>query len=165
MIVTLVLAAAVVPAGQSFDCTPMAVWDGDGPIRCAEGPHLRLSGIAARDGGLVPSRPSRPAADPIAARDHLAELVGTPQGKLRTGHVKVSGPTMRSFVRNRARRIGGAQGAFDAIAVWEWPLSGPLRRADAIKVSIQRGRWNATGHPMLPRFQAPLCAKADATEA
>lgn len=144
----------------------LAVWDGDGPNWCAERPHIRLWGIGAReiDGSCRPGHPC-PAADPIAARDHLAELVGTPQGKLRTGHVKVSGPTMRSFVRNRARRIGGAQGAFDAIAVWEWPLSGPSRRADAIKVSIQRARWNATGHPMLPRFQAPLCAKADATEA
>lgn len=119
MIVALVLAAAVGPAGQSFDCTPTAVWDGDGPIRCAEGPHLRLSGIAARDGGLVPSRPSRPAADPIAARDRLAELVGTPQGKMRTGHVRVSGPTMRS------RSAGGAGGTRPA-AFCVSPKSGNL---------------------------------------
>ena len=90
----------------------LAVWDGDGPNWCAERPHIRLWGIAAReiDGSCRPGHPC-PAADPIAAREHLAELVGTPQGKLRTGHVKVSGPTMRSFVRNRARRIGGGAGS------------------------------------------------------
>lgn len=120
MIVALVLAVAVVPAGQSFDCTPTAVWDGDGPIWCAEGPHIRLSGIAARemDGSCRPGHPC-PAADPIAARDHLAELVGTPQGKLRTGHVKVSGPTMR------CRSAGGAGGTRTA-AFCVSPKSGDL---------------------------------------
>jgi endonuclease YncB( thermonuclease family) len=120
MIVALVLAAALVPAGQSFDCTPTAVWDGDGPIWCAEGPHIRLSGIAARemDGSCRPGHPC-PAADPIAARDHLAELVGTPQGKLRTGHVKVSGPMMR------CRSAGGAGGTRTA-AFCESPKSGDL---------------------------------------
>ncbi|WP_082820052.1 thermonuclease family protein [Sphingopyxis terrae] len=120
MIVALVLAATVVPAGQSFDCTPTAVWDGDGPIWCAEGPHIRLSGIAARemDGSCRPGHPC-PAADPIAARDHLAELVGTPQGKLRTGHVTVSGPTMR------CRSAGGAGGTRTA-AFCVSPKSGDL---------------------------------------
>ena len=42
------LAASIVAAGQTFTCTPTHVWDGDGPIWCAEGPHVRLSGIAAR---------------------------------------------------------------------------------------------------------------------
>lgn len=120
MIVALVLAAAVVPSGQSFDCTPTAVWDGDGPIWCAEGPHIRLSGIAARemDGSCRPGHPC-PTADPIAARDHLAELVGTPQGKLRTGHVKVSGPTMR------CRSAGGA-GENRTAAFCVSPKSGDL---------------------------------------
>lgn len=120
MIIALVLAAAVVPAGQSFDCTPTAVWDGDGPIWCAEGPHIRLSGIAARemDGSCRPGHPC-PAADPVAARDHLAELVGTPQGKLRTGHVKVSGPTMH------CRSAGGAGGNRTA-AFCVSPKSGDL---------------------------------------
>ncbi len=44
MMFTLLLAASIVPAGQTFDCTLTAVWDGDGPIWCAEGPHIRLSG-------------------------------------------------------------------------------------------------------------------------
>ncbi len=32
----LLLLASVVPTGQSFTCTPVAVWDGDGPVWCAE---------------------------------------------------------------------------------------------------------------------------------
>lgn len=120
MMITILLAVSVVPAGQSFDCTPTAVWDGDGPIWCAEGPHIRLSGIAARemDGSCRPGHPC-PAADPVAARDHLAELVGTPQGKLRTGHVKVGGPTMR------CRSAGGAGGTRTA-AFCVSPKSGDL---------------------------------------
>jgi endonuclease YncB( thermonuclease family) len=35
-------------AGAAFTCTPVRVWDGDGPIWCAEGPKVRLAGIAAR---------------------------------------------------------------------------------------------------------------------
>lgn len=44
MSLLLLVAASVVAAGQSFDCTPTRVWDGDGPIWCAEGPRIRLSG-------------------------------------------------------------------------------------------------------------------------
>ena len=46
---SLLVAAAVISAGQTFTCTPTRVWDGDAPIWCAEGPRIRLSGIAARD--------------------------------------------------------------------------------------------------------------------
>ena len=96
MIISLLLAASVVPAGQLFDCTPTAVWDGDGPIWCAEGAHIRLSGIAARemDGTCRPGHPC-PAADPIAARDHLVALLGKRSGVRPTGHISVRGPTMR----------------------------------------------------------------------
>ena len=105
MTIALLLAVAVVPAGQSFQCTPVAVWDGDGPIWCAEGPHIRLSGIAAReiDGSCRPGHPC-PNADALAARDHLARLLGTPKGFLRSGHVSVTGPAMR------CRSAGGAGG-------------------------------------------------------
>lgn len=105
MIFSLLLAATVVPAGQSFSGTPTAVWDGDGPIWCAEGPHIRLSGIAARemDGTCSPEH-SCPAADPIAARDHLVSLLGTRGGVRPTGHISVNGPTMR------CRSAGGAGG-------------------------------------------------------
>jgi hypothetical protein len=96
MILTLLFVVSVVPAGQSFDCTPTAVYDGDGPLWCAEGPHIRLSGIAARemDGTCRPGHPC-PVADPRASRDQLVRLVGKRTGTRSTGHILVTGPTMR----------------------------------------------------------------------
>lgn len=103
MIFSLFLLASVVPAGQSFTCTPVAVWDGDGPIWCAEGPHVRLSGVAAREmNGSCSSAHPCPDADPVAARDHLVGLLGTPQGRNRTGHILVRGPAMRCLSRGGA---------------------------------------------------------------
>lgn len=115
-----ILLASVVPAGQSFDCTPTAVWDGDGPIWCAEGPRIRLSGIAAReiDGKCKVGHPC-PSADPLAARDYLAALVGRPHGFLPSGHVKVTGPTMRC-------RSAGAAGGNRTAAFCVSPKSGDL---------------------------------------
>lgn len=90
------LLLAVVPAGQTFDCTPTHVWDGDGPVWCSEGPRLRLSGIAAREmDGTCSSGHPCPEADPVAARNYLASLVGEPYGTSQHGHVLVRGPTMR----------------------------------------------------------------------
>lgn len=92
---TFFLAATIVPAGQTFTCTPTRVWDGDGPIWCAEGPRIRVAGIAAReiDGTCRPNQPC-PDGDPFDARDTLVSLVGTPVGISREGHVLVRGPTM-----------------------------------------------------------------------
>jgi hypothetical protein len=89
-------AVIVVPAGASFDCLPTAVWDGDGPVWCREGPRLRLSAIAARemDGSCNPGHPC-PDTGPIDARDALVRLVGRPIGTGQHGHVLVQGPTMR----------------------------------------------------------------------
>lgn len=59
-----------------FVCTPIAVWDGDGPIWCEEGPKIRISSIAAReiDGSCRPGHPCpRPSGE--AARDALVELL------------------------------------------------------------------------------------------
>ncbi len=120
MILLQILATTIVPAGQMFDCTPVAVYDGDGPIWCAEGPHVRLSGIAARemDGTCSPGHPC-PAADASAARDHLVRLVGKPLGAMQTGHIKVFGPTMR------CRSAGGAGGTRTA-AFCVSPVGGDL---------------------------------------
>ena len=95
MITLLLAAAAIVPAGQTFTCTPTRVWDGDGPIWCAEGPHVRLSGIAARemDGTCNANQPC-PAASAIEARDALVELIGSAVGKSPEGHILVRGPTL-----------------------------------------------------------------------
>lgn len=91
----LILAAAVVSSGQTFTCTPTHVWDGDGPVWCAEGPHVRISGIAARemDGTCRTNQPC-PKASAEEARDALVKLMGGGRGTLPTGHVIVKGPTL-----------------------------------------------------------------------
>ena len=90
------LTTIVVPSGQNFDCTPTRVWDGDGPVWCAEGPRIRLSGIAAReiDGTCRPNQPC-PSTSAARARDYLVSLVGRAVGTSEQGHVLVKGPTMR----------------------------------------------------------------------
>lgn len=90
--------AAAVTAGQTFTCTAYAVWDGDGPIWCAEGPKIRLAGIAAReiDGRCNPGHPC-PRRSGVEARDHLVLLLGGARGRLGTGHVAV-GPKRLSCV-------------------------------------------------------------------
>lgn len=90
------LIAQVVVANSAFTCTPTAVWDGDGPIWCAEGPKVRLVGIAAREIDET-CRVNHPCANMSgrAARDQLVHLLGGPRGMLPTGHVKVSAPALR----------------------------------------------------------------------
>jgi len=83
-------------SAATFVCTPVAVWDGDGPIWCKEGPKIRIAGIAARemDGTCSRGHP-RPAASAVAARDALVRLLGGPRGQRDTGHVIVRAPAMR----------------------------------------------------------------------
>lgn len=83
------LAAAV------FACTPVAVWDGDGPVWCKEGPRIRIEHIAAReiDGTCRPGSPC-PVSSGIAARDALVKILGGPKGTKPAGHVVVQYPTM-----------------------------------------------------------------------
>ena len=89
------LAASIVAAGQTFTCTPTHVWVGDGPIWCAEGPHVRIAGIAARemDGNCRTNQPC-PDASALEARDALVDLLGGPRGTNSTGHVVVRGPRL-----------------------------------------------------------------------
>lgn len=96
MIFSALALLAVVPAGQAFTCTPVRVWDGDGPLWCAEGPRVRLAGIAARemDGSCRDNQPC-PRAAAAASRDALVRLVGKPAGRSREGHILVSGPALR----------------------------------------------------------------------
>jgi endonuclease YncB( thermonuclease family) len=105
------LAASIVASGQTFTCTPTHVWDGDGPVWCAEGPHLRIAGIAARemDGTCRTNQPC-PAASAIEARDALVKLMGGARGTISTGHVVVRGP------RLTCRSEGGAGG--NRTAAW-----------------------------------------------
>jgi len=105
------LAASIVASGQTFTCTPTHVWDGDGPVWCAEGPHLRIAGIAARemDGTCRTNQPC-PAASAIETRDALVQLMGGARGTISTGHVVVRGP------RLTCRSEGGAGG--NRTAAW-----------------------------------------------
>lgn len=95
----------VVARGESFTCTPTRVWDGDGPIWCAEGPCVRLAGIAARemDGSCRPGHPC-PAASAEAAKAALVALLSGSRATSREGHALVAGP-MLTCVSN-----GGARG-------------------------------------------------------
>lgn len=85
----------IVAAGSRFSCTAVAVWDGDGPIWCAEGPRVRLEGIAAReiDGTCRPGPPC-PKASGHQSRDYLVRLLGGPRGIRSTGHIAVNGPRL-----------------------------------------------------------------------
>jgi len=128
------LAASIVASGQTFTCTPTHVWDGDGPVWCAEGPHLRIAGIAARemDGTCRTNQPC-PAASAIEARDALIQLMGGARGTISTGHVVVRGP------RLTCRSEGGAGG--NRTAAWCRLPSG----ADLSCAMIKTGtvlRWN-----------------------
>lgn len=90
--------------GERFACTPEKVWDGDGPIHCAEGPKVRLSGIAARemDGSCSPGHPC-PDSTAEAARDALAGLLGRTTGTAPTGHLLVEGPALDCLSEGSAK--------------------------------------------------------------
>ena len=125
------VALAVVPEGEAFTCTPTAVWDGDGPIWCEEGPRIRLSGIAARemDGSCSPGHPCT-TVDAVEARDALVRLVGTPTGNGPHGHIDVRGPAMRCVSDGSA---GGSRTAACCVS----PIGGDL------SCSMVRGGWAA----------------------
>lgn len=97
-----------VPArGTAFQCSAIAVWDGDGPIWCAEGPRIRLAGINTRELDGSCRRGMRcPAMSGPAARSTLVDLLGGARGQLPSGHVKVAGTRLscRSLGPDRYRR-------------------------------------------------------------
>lgn len=97
------VSAPTVPEGESFQCTPTRVWDGDGPIWCAEGPRVRLAGIAARemDGSCREGHPC-PDATAESARDKLVELLGGSRGVANTGHVIVAAPPLNCTSEGKA---------------------------------------------------------------
>jgi hypothetical protein len=88
--------AEIVPAGVTFQCTPVAVYDGDGPVWCAEhGIKIRIAGVAARemDGTCRPNQPCPPVGA-IDARNRLVRLFGGSKGTLPEGHIVVHSATM-----------------------------------------------------------------------
>jgi endonuclease YncB( thermonuclease family) len=111
---------SIVAAGLVFLCTPTFVADGDGPVWCAEGPRIRLAGIAARelDGTCRRGHPC-PSAGPIAARDALVELLGGSRGEVHMRgasitHIRVRAAPMRCLSTGSAR--GVRTGAFCTLA-------------------------------------------------
>lgn len=131
------LLTQIVAQGVTFTCTPVAVWDGDGPIWCAEGPRIRLGGIAAReiDNSCWPGHPC-PTASGEVARDHLVSLLGGPHGRLGTGHVVVRGPALR------CRSEGSGKGSRTA-ALCAAPRVGDL--SCAMVKSGYALRWRSYG--------------------
>ena len=122
-------AALVMPSGESFTCTPTRVWDGDGPIWCAEGPRIRLSGIAARemDGTCRRGHPC-PSASAVEARDALVSRIGRRVGVAPEGHILVLGPAMTC-------RSQGSAGGSRTAAWCQSPKSGDLSCA------MVKGGW------------------------
>jgi endonuclease YncB( thermonuclease family) len=117
------------PSGETFACTPTRVWDGDGPIWCAEGPRIRLSGIAAREMSGT-CRPGQPCPDASAkqSRDALVGLIGRPVGVSSEGHILVSGQVMT------CRSQGSAGGSRTAA----WCVS---PRSGDLSCAMVRGGW------------------------
>lgn len=136
----LALAAAV---SGPFSCTPTAVYDGDGPIWCAEGPRIRLSGIAARemDGTCRRGHPC-PRASGRAARDALVGLLGGARGTLPTRHTVVRGSRMRCV------GFGDAKGGRTA-ALCDLPNVGDLSCAMVRSGTV--ARWHRYGGDRLCR--------------
>jgi hypothetical protein len=101
----------VVPSGQTFQCTPTRIWDGDGPVWCAEGPKLRIAGVAARESdGTCRSNQPCPAASAQSARDSLVRLLGRPIGRSPEGHILISGPRLTCLSTGHA--VGSRTGAW-----------------------------------------------------
>jgi hypothetical protein len=102
-------AAHIVAAGATFSCTPTAVWDGDGPIWCAEGPRIRIAGIAAReiDESCRSNQPC-PTVSGAQARDLIVRLFGGARGRSPDGHIFVRSPTMTCLSEGSA---GGSRTA------------------------------------------------------
>ena len=135
-----ILTIAAIASGQAFVCTPTRVWDGDGPIWCAEGPKVRLAGIAAReiDGTCKDGHPC-PKASGEEARDRLVRFLGGATGYAKTGHILVSAPTMRCVSNGSAR--GGRTGAW-----CELPGKGDLSCAMIRAGVVVRWERYARGH-------------------
>lgn len=129
MLLLVLATIATVPSGVTFDCTPIAVWDGDGPLWCEEGPRVRLSGVAAREIDETCSKGHPcPSATGAQAKAALVDLVGKPVGQSRHGHTLVEGPAMRCL------SAGGAGG--NRTAAWcVSPKGGDLSCA------MVRGGW------------------------
>jgi len=112
--------AQIIAAGLLFSCTPTLVADGDGPVWCAEGPRVRIAGIAARerDESCRPGQPC-PKASGQSATAALVRLLGGSRGSYRFpgaqyAHIRVKAPTMTC--RSTGSAGGSRTGAFCELA-------------------------------------------------
>lgn len=131
---------ATVAKGESFVCTPEKLWDGDGPIHCAEGPKVRLAGIAARemDGSCSPGHPC-PDSTAESAREALAGLLGRTTGSASTGHILVAGPALQCVSE------GSANGS--RTAAWcTSPTAGDLSCAMVASGTVAKWQRYWRGH-------------------
>ncbi|WP_448660576.1 hypothetical protein ACPVPU_01765 [Sphingomonas sp. CJ99] len=128
----LALALSALPSGTAFTCTPVRLWDGDGPIWCSEGPRVRLNGIAAREanGSCRKGHPC-PVASATAARTALAGLLGRQVGVSREGHALIIGPALQ------CRSYGSAGGGRTA-ARCRSPRHGDLSCAMLVSGTVLR---------------------------
>lgn len=126
----------IVPKGETFTCTPTAVYDGDGPVWCKEGPKLRIAGIAAREmDGTCRSNQPCPDATAEAAKDALVDLLGGAKGKLPTGHAVVEGPPLTC--QSEGQAVGARTGAW-----CKFPDGSDLScRMVATKTVLEWGRY------------------------
>jgi endonuclease YncB( thermonuclease family) len=83
--------AAAAPDSIAFTCDAVLVWDGGGPITCADGRRIRLAGINTReiDGTCRKCHPCDRVLGTVA-RDALAPLLGGSRGTTADGHIRVS---------------------------------------------------------------------------
>lgn len=83
--------ALAAPAPIPFVCDAVLVWDGDGPITCADGRKVRLAGINTReiDGTCRKGHPCNSVPGTVA-RDALVQMLGGSRGATADGHVRVA---------------------------------------------------------------------------
>lgn len=120
----------------TFVCTPVAIYDADGPIWCKEGPRIRVAAASGRemDGACIKGHPC-PAMNPVEARARVIQVMrGKVTGKLPTGHLTITAPPMRCTAHGRSgdrvvasctlswgADLGCASIATGAVADWpEW---------------------------------------------
>src|SRR3546814_15899600 len=104
------------------------------------------------DGSCSPGYPC-PDADAVTARDHLAGLLGEPQGRHRTGHILVRGPAMRCVSRGGA---GGTRPAAFCTSLRSADISCALVRSEERRVGTECVRPSSSRWSPYPSTTKPI---------
>ena len=137
-------------SAATFVCTPIAVWDGDGPIWCKEGPKIRIAGIAAREmDGTCSRRHPCPASSAAAARDALVGGIAESGRKRTLRPVLVERSGNGSGFNVSGARIAGDQRSFffsDFSIIQRWNQCA-VRKTKAMKITpgISIPSWPGLG--------------------